>query len=104
MLIPDGPEGELPLLQESSSIAADGAIHVTLVNPGLDESREVEITLGGRKLPGAEAAILTGAMDAHNTFDDPGRVKDQPFTDFTVKGGVLTAKLPPVSVVHFSIH
>ena len=104
LLIPEQSEGPLPVLQESASLAPDGAVHVTLVNPGLDESREVEITLGGRKLPGAEAAILTGAMDAHNTFDDPGRVKDQPFTDFTVKGGVLTAKLPPVSVVHFSIH
>ncbi len=101
VLIPDGPEGELPLLQESSSIAADGAIHVTLVNPGLDDAREVEIALGGREIREASARILTGKMDDHNTFDAPDTVKDRAFTDFTVKDGKLTAALPPVSAAHF---
>ncbi len=101
VLIPDGPEGELPLLQESSSIAADGAIHVTLVNPGLDDTREVEIALGGREIREASARILTGKMDDHNTFDAPDTVKDRAFTDFTVKDGKLTAALPPVSAAHF---
>ena len=101
VLIPDGPEGELPILQESSSIAADGAVHVTLVSPGLDDAREVEIALGGREIREASARILTGKMDDHNTFDAPDTVKDRAFTDFTVKDGKLTAALPPVSAAHF---
>ena len=101
VLIPDGPEGDLPILQESSSVDAEGAVHVTLVNPSLDDARDVQITLGEKAIPGACARILTGDMNAHNTFDEPDAVKDEAFTDFHVKDGVLTAKLPPVSVTHF---
>ena len=93
--------GDLPGVQESSSIAPDGSIHVTLVNPSLDDSREIEISLCGRAIPGACARILTGDMNAHNSFDDPDAVKDEAFDDFCVKDGVLTAKLPPISVAHF---
>ena len=67
--------------------------------PGYENT--VEITLGDQGIPGACARILTGDMNAHNTFDAPDAVKDEAFTDFHVKDGVLTAKLPPVSVTHF---
>jgi len=100
LLAEAGADG-LPALQESASLSPDGAIHVTLVNPGLDADREVEITLGGQAIPGASARILAGDMNAHNTFDAPNAVKDEAFADFHVKDCVLTAKLPPVSVVHF---
>ena len=102
-LVTEPQTGDLPVLQESSSLAPDGAIHVTLVNPSLDDSQEVEISLCGEAIPGACARILTGSMDAHNTFDAPDTVKDEDFADFRVENGVLTAKLPPVSLVHFTL-
>ncbi len=100
-LLTEETQGDLPALQESVSLAPDGAIHVTLVNPGPDESREVEISLQDQAVSGASARILTGDMNAHNTFDAPDTVKDADFFDFSVKNGVLTAKLPPVSLTHF---
>ena len=96
-------EFDLPTLSESSSIAPDGTVHVTLVNPCLDEAQEVEITTQGLKPIHVVGRMVTGDMNDHNTFDEPETVSDQPFVSFTVSNTGLTATLPPCSVVHLAI-
>ena len=103
-LLTEGAEKEgLPVLQESCSIAPDGAVHVTLVNPSLDEIRELDIQTQGLSPRHVVGRMITGNMDDHNTFDQPDAVEDQPFVSFTVKPDGLTASLPPCCVVHLTI-
>ena len=99
----DGCGQKLPALQQSASVAPDGTVHVTLVNPSLDAFRELRIETRDMKPAQVSGEILTGQMDDHNTFDEPEKVKDQPFSAFTLDGDGLTAVLPPCSVVHLAI-
>ena len=94
---------KLPALQESASIAPDGTVHVTLVNPGLKDNQVVTILTNGLKPTHVVGRMLTGAMEDHNTFDDPDLVADQPFVSFTMTTSGLIATLPPCSVVHLAI-
>ena len=105
LLALDFAEGEftLPSIQESCSIAPDGTVHVTLVNPSLDEIQELDIQTQGLSPRHVVGRMITGNMDDHNTFDQPDAVEDQPFVSFTVKPDGLTAALPPCSVVHLAI-
>ena len=99
----DGEKGSLPVVQASASVDQRGVIHVTLVNPGLDDAQEVKIDLSGRKAQDVTGSILTGAMDAHNTFDAPEQVHDAPFEGIALSESGLSVTLPPVSVVHLGI-
>ena len=99
----DGEKGSVPAVQASASVDQHGVIHVTLVNPGLDDAQEVKIDLSGRKAQDVTGSILTGAMDAHNTFDAPELVHDAPFEGIALTEAGLSVTLPPVSVVHLAI-
>ena len=99
----EASSGELPVLQASASVNQHGVLHVTLVNPGLDDAQEVKIDLGSRRAQDVTGSILTGAMDAHNTFDEPDRVHDAPFEGIALTEASLSVTLPPVSVVHLAI-
>ena len=93
----------IPAIQESSSIAPDGTVHVTLVNPSPDQEQELDILTQGLSPRHVVGRMLTGNVDDHNTFDQPDAVEDQPFVSFTVKADGLTASLPPCSIVHLAI-
>ena len=96
-------EDGLPAVQESASLAPDGTVHVTLVNPSPDAAQEVAVELRGKAVSAVAGEILTGAMDAHNTFDQPDAVADRPFGGCALTGGGFTAQLPPCSLVHLAI-
>lgn len=54
----------------------------------------VDTVITGRQVSRVEGEILTGTMDAHNTFDEPDVVKKQKFSDveITDAGGVCCEK------------
>ena len=57
-----------------------------------------------KKISQIKARILTGAMTAHNTFDEPGCVKEEGFTDYRItEAGDLAVELPACSVVQIEI-
>ena len=93
----------LPALQESASLAPDGTIHLTLVNPSPDAAQEVAIEVRGRGTATAAGEILTGAIGDHNTFDAPDAVADRPFDGCVKTADGFTAALPPCSLVHLAI-
>ena len=103
MLSDEQPETGLPAVQASASVDAEGLIHVTLVNPDLDAARTLDIGLSGHRAASAAGECLTGAMDAHNTFDRPEQVHDVPFDAFELTDAGLRVTLPPVSVVHLAV-
>ena len=102
LLAEEGADG-LPAVQESASIAPDGTIHVTLVNPSPDMAREVLIDVRGRATGCAAGEILTGRMDDHNTFDALDTVADRPFEGCVKAEAGYNVALPPCSLVHLAI-
>ena len=104
LITAEEPECEgLPVLQESCSVAPDGTVQITLVNPALDKSRELTVETQGMTPGSAQGRILTGMMDDHNTFDKPGTVADRAFTGFALSGTGLDVTVPPCSVVHLAV-
>ena len=91
-------EFRVPDVTESASLAEDGTITVSLNNLCVTEAREVEITLAGRAVSGVAGEILTGPMNAHNTFDAPDAVKPEIMEGLAPEDGKLTVTLPPASV------
>ena len=90
----------LPTVSASASKGKDGRITVTLCN--LNPNSAVELTAD---LPGAKVSRITGrvltaeTMQAHNTFDKPDAITPADFSDFKVKVGGFSVKLPAKSVV-----
>jgi len=95
--------GDLPGLHQSASLAPDGTVHLTVVNPSPDEGRTLKVCVPGPDLGKVTAETLTGAPEAHNTFDAPDTVSPRAFDAFRVDGHALCAELPPCSVTHLCI-
>ncbi|MDQ6421788.1 alpha-N-arabinofuranosidase [Paenibacillus sp. LHD-117] len=88
-------------LSASASKDAEGRIHISLCNVDPSNAAELSIDLrglagGGIRVSGTE--LTANAMDAHNTFEQPDRVKPAPFSEFAVEGTSLRVKLSPMSV------
>lgn len=95
---PDYMQGEVtvPALSVSAARTEDGTLVLSLVN--LDPSQSHEVSLSWPGISAVEGEVLTGdAMDAHNTFDAPDRVRPHP-ADVSVEGDAVSASLPPHSV------
>lgn len=91
----------IPKISVSASRNAEGHIHLSLCNLHPNEAEAIfcEMT-GDAQLSHASARILTDAkMTAHNTFDQPDRIKPKPYKDVDLKKNGLSLTLPPKSVV-----
>ena len=86
-------------VHQSVSVDGQGRLTVTLANVALKEPRDLEIILTERRPEQPEAALLTGAVTAHNTFDEPDVVTEQTFEQFEVTERGLKFTLPPCSVM-----
>lgn len=97
----EGPEyrhGELafPALSASAAHAENGQLLVALVNADASRSHAVRFDAGNAE--SASARQLTGgAIDAHNTFDNPDQVTPRDIA-VEIEGGSATLELPPRSV------
>lgn len=94
-------ENQLPKVFESVSENEDGVITVTLTNNSLNvaEVLDIQITKDGNSYNVCEAEYVTGAMNAHNTFDEPEEVVEQTFTDYVRTPHGISVKIPACSVV-----
>jgi alpha-N-arabinofuranosidase len=90
---------EYPAVSATASLAADGAVTVTLCNTDAERPAGIELTLPGRKLAAPAAQVVAGqTFNTANTFDQPRAVTAQPLAGVTVKGASVHATLPPGSV------
>lgn len=94
---------EFPQLSVSASMDEKGVLHITAANAALTGSEPVECHILNKNLSSVSGRVLTGAMDAHNTFDAPTAVKPVPFENVAVKGDVLTFVMPACSVVEITV-
>jgi alpha-N-arabinofuranosidase len=90
----------MPAVSMSASRNKQGVVHVSLVNAHASEAVNVSCELAGIDADDVSGRILTAEeVDAHNTFDEPERVKPAEFGGAEIDGGALEVELPPRSVV-----
>jgi len=84
----------------SASRDEAGRVHITLVNMDPNRGRTIDTRIQGQTVSDVRGQILTAeAMNAHNTFDDPTRVRPIPFQGARLFGEGLRVELPAMSVV-----
>jgi alpha-N-arabinofuranosidase len=97
-------EWKVPQITESVS-EKDGIITITLNNLSLEGPQNLDIQLAdatGYQV--VEASVVTDSdMHAHNTFEDPERVVEKAFTDYTNTDKGFAVTLPANSVVAIRI-
>lgn len=96
-------EEKVPQLSVSASEDAEGIVHLTAANLSAEEACSVECLLTGCNPEKVTARILTGKMDAYNTFDAPETVGIRGFDEITVADGKLSFTLPACSVIEVTI-
>jgi alpha-L-arabinofuranosidase len=90
----------IPALSASASRNSDGRIHVTMTNMDPNRPRTVNASLRGQRASRVSGRILTAnEMNAHNSFEQPNRVRPAAFDGARISGETLTVQLPPKSIV-----
>jgi len=95
-------EDKLIDLNESASIDSEGRVHITVCNIDAVQNKTVEGKLLGYVGTKVSGQIVSGEVNAHNTFDRPEQIDVKPFTDIVLEGDSFTMTLPPCSVVRLS--
>jgi alpha-N-arabinofuranosidase len=91
---------KLPAVSVSASRDSSGITHITLVNIDAKKAHDVQIDLRGGKLQLTGGRILSSAaLQDHNTFQQPEKIRPQPFNTAKMTPTGLQASLPPFSVV-----
>ena len=93
----------VPNLTESVSLGKDGKLYMTLTNLSLDEAESIQAVLTETEVKSVKGTILTGGMNAHNTFDAPETVHTVEFTGVTVKGNEIDFTIPPCCVLQLAV-
>ena len=96
-------EDKVPNLQESVSVTENGNIIVTIANLSVTESYPVDVMFAEKKVSSVKAAILSGKMDAYNTFEEPETVKEEAFEDVKITDKGVSFTIPACSVVSLEI-
>ena len=72
-------------------------------NLSVEKEESVEVSFAECRAQKVTASILHNEMHAYNTFEDPDKVKEEKFKDFTVENGKLCFKIPACSVIQFRV-
>ena len=94
-------KNEVAKVFESVSVSEDGVINITLTNNALEASEDVDVVLtdNGSAYSVCEASVVTGKMNAHNTFEAPDVVKEEAFSAYSKTDSGVKVTLPACSVV-----
>lgn len=93
----------VPQISESVSVSADGTVNITLNNLSVSEEAPIEMFLTEMEPSRIEAVVLTGKMNAYNTFEEPENIKEEIFTDYKAEGRKISLTMPACSVIAFRI-
>jgi alpha-L-arabinofuranosidase len=90
----------VPAVSSSASVDNEGKLHITLSNTNPHKDISVQVCISGMKASQVHGRVLqAGAMNAHNTFENPDVVKPAAFHGATLAGGDLDVTIPKMSVV-----
>ena len=98
MLFRSKEDMTVPNISESVSVSEDGTYTITMANLSLEEDFDIDAQFLGERLASAQGRVLTGAMDAHNTFEAPQTIQPASLNVAVTDTG-LQFKLPAKSVV-----
>lgn len=88
----------IPKLSATAARGKDGKLYLGLVNAHPRDAERVRVD-ASTPIFGASGRLLTGdALDAHNTFAEPNRVRPTPI-EIEGTGGHLELELPPKSIL-----
>jgi alpha-N-arabinofuranosidase len=91
---------KIPAISASSSLDANGKIHVSLVNCDPNKTQKIVCTIVGKKVTRVNAQILTAIkMNAFNDFGKPEQVKPEFFQNAKIKNSELIVDMPAKSMV-----
>lgn len=93
----------IPDLSESVSVDKDGKLHVTLTNASLTDASDIEMILAETPVKSVKGSVLTGKMNAHNTFDAPDTVGCEAFEAIKTEGNKVKFTAPACSVLHLEV-
>jgi alpha-N-arabinofuranosidase len=94
----------VPAVSASSSVDANGKLHITLSNANPHKDIPVRAFVRGMKASAVQGRVLqAGAMNAHNTFEKPNEMKPAAFTGATISGDELEIQVPKMSVVALEV-
>jgi alpha-N-arabinofuranosidase len=95
----------LPQVNLSASKDEMGRVHISLCNLDPNNLAEVQLNLSGLDAIGQVSGqtLTAGAMNAHNTFDQPENLKPTAFQSFSIDEQILAAQLAPMSVTVLEI-
>ena len=95
-----GPAGDqVPVIEASASRDAQGTLHLTVCNLDPRQPTVLTVEVTGKSVQSAEGRLLTAdTIQAHNTFDQPDRVRPTTLTGIQSKPGGFQVTLPPRSV------
>ena len=97
-------EAAMPAISATASRDNTGRIHLSLSNADPHTSHTVTCTLRGFAGGAVTGRVLTAAaLDAHNTFSEPDRVRPTTFDGATLEADQLTIQMPAKSVVTLQI-
>ena len=95
----------IPAVSASASRDQAGKIHVTLCNLNPNQPVDVACELQGAKATKLSGRVLTAPeMNAHNTFDQPDKVKPTEFNVFKLTDNGFVTTLPAKSVVVLEVN
>jgi alpha-N-arabinofuranosidase len=86
----------VPCLSASAS-EKNGVTTITIAN--LSADKDYDIRSESAHICRITGRILTGEIDAHNTFDNPDNVTIKEFNAFSTTGGIIKFTIPACSVV-----
>jgi alpha-N-arabinofuranosidase len=90
----------IPQVSASASLDAEGKIHVSLCNADPNNGADLVCVVRGKDVSQVAGRALTAdAITAHNTFDEPERVRPVPFAGAKLSGNSVAIRLPSKSVV-----
>lgn len=89
----------VPCMNESVSVDAEGKLHITITNLSLTESYEIDTVITEGKAVSVSGELLTGRMNAHNTFDAPGEVHSEEYHEARLTERGISFRIPPCSVL-----
>lgn len=95
---------EIPQLSISSSVDANGHIHVSACNLSHQDSLSVDLDLQG--ISGVEVSgqvLVSDRLDAHNTFGEPEQIAPKALEGITAEQGSVQFTLPAASVAVIKI-
>jgi alpha-N-arabinofuranosidase len=90
----------VPMVSATASRDKNGVIHISLSNISLDESQEIELSLGDVKAKSVTGRILTSdKISDYNSYEHPNTVAPKAFNGAKINKGNLKITLPSKSIV-----